>query len=135
MTWNVKVTKEHVTEACYQLSDGVDRDSTGTNELLMLQLGLFWTVVETASMSIRSGDVLSAYIYLLTGTNSDVGFVQGVNGGMQVTCLYRTLAFQPDISLSCLAGRRWISLSTLLTRCSLPSLLGGLPTTHGETER
>lgn len=49
-----------------------------------IKLGLAWTVAETASASIRSGDVLSAYLFLLSGNNRDVGFVQGVNGSMQL---------------------------------------------------
>ena len=80
------------------------------------RLTLWWTWVETASSSIRSGDVLSvsmnvmscegehftvlftcarspkdvrsllsqAFIYLRTGDNSTVGYIQGVNGAMQV---------------------------------------------------
>ena len=35
-------------------------------------------------MSVRAGDVLSAYVYLLTKDNALVGFIQGVNGIMQV---------------------------------------------------
>lgn len=49
-----------------------------------VRLTLWWTWVETASSSIRSGDVLSAFIYLRTGDNSVVGYIQGVNGAMQL---------------------------------------------------
>jgi MFS family permease len=49
-----------------------------------VRLTLWWTWVETASSSIRSGDVLSAFIYLRTGDNSTVGYIQGVNGAMQL---------------------------------------------------
>lgn len=54
------------------------------NAISALQLVLIWTWVETASSSIRSGDVLSAYIYLRSGSNAQVGYIQGVNGAMQV---------------------------------------------------
>ena len=40
--------------------------------------------METGSQSIRSGDILSAYVYLYRGSNSEVGYIQGVNGVMQV---------------------------------------------------
>ena len=32
----------------------------------------------------RSGDCLSAFVYLVKGSNSWVGYVQGINGIMQV---------------------------------------------------
>ena len=35
-------------------------------------------------MSVRSGDCLSAFVYLVKGSNSWVGYVQGINGIMQV---------------------------------------------------
>ena len=50
----------------------------------MLQLILLWSFAETASASLRAGDVMSAFIYLSTGSNSSVGFIQGINGIMQV---------------------------------------------------
>ncbi len=46
----------------------------------VLQLVLMWTLFETGSASVRSGAILSAYIYLCTGSNSTVGYVQGVKG-------------------------------------------------------
>ncbi|KAK9864374.1 hypothetical protein WJX84_002708 [Apatococcus fuscideae] len=49
-----------------------------------VQLGLSFTFFETASASIRSGEILSAYIYLITKSNSFVGYVQGVNGILQL---------------------------------------------------
>ena len=39
-------------------------------------------------MSVRSGDCLSAFVYLVKGSNSWVGYVQGINGIMQA----RTIA-------------------------------------------
>lgn len=47
------------------------------------QLALHWSLWENFSASIRSGDVLSAYLYLLTGDNAVVGYVQGANGILQ----------------------------------------------------
>ena len=49
-----------------------------------VRLSLWWTVLENISGSIRSGDGLSAYIFLLTKTNSAVGLVQGINGILQL---------------------------------------------------
>ena len=49
------------------------------------QLALWWSSFENASASVRSGDIFSAFIYLLTGRNSIVGYIQGVNGIMQVS--------------------------------------------------
>lgn len=49
-----------------------------------IRLSLWWTVLENVSGSIRAGDSLSAFVYLLTGKNSTVGFIQGVNGVMQL---------------------------------------------------
>jgi hypothetical protein len=48
------------------------------------QLALWWSFFEFASASVRSGDILSGYIYLSTGSNSVIGFVQGINGVVQV---------------------------------------------------
>ncbi len=67
----------------------------------VLQLVLMWTLFETGSASVRSGAILSAYIYLCTGSNSTVGYVQGVTGIAQVrtfqllvqSCSAKTLCF------------------------------------------
>lgn len=48
------------------------------------QIALIWSLFETGSASVRSGAVLSAYIYLCTNRNSTVGYVQGVTGIAQV---------------------------------------------------
>ncbi|KAK9790334.1 hypothetical protein WJX73_002596 [Symbiochloris irregularis] len=53
-----------------------------------VKLGLIWTTLETASMSCRSGDVLSGFLFLKTKENSIVGFIQGVNGLMQLVCAF-----------------------------------------------
>ena len=47
------------------------------------RLGLLYTGFEFACASVRAGDVLSGYLYLVTGKNSTVGFIQGVNGLLQ----------------------------------------------------
>ena len=39
------------------------------------RLGLWWTAGEMASQSIRAGDVLSGYIYIISHSNSAVGYV------------------------------------------------------------
>ena len=52
-----------------------------------LQIALVWTLFETGSASVRSGAILSAYIYLCTGSNSTVGYVQGITGIAQVRSL------------------------------------------------
>lgn len=62
-----------------------------TTVLVVLQLGLSFTFFETASASIRSGEILSAYIYLITKSNSFVGYVQGVNGILQARAYYSPL--------------------------------------------
>ena len=51
------------------------------------RLGLLYTVFEFASQSVRSGDVLSGYLFLVTDRNSTVGFIQGVNGVLQASAL------------------------------------------------
>ena len=51
------------------------------------RLGLLYTVFEFASQSVRSGDVLSGYLFLVTDKNSTVGFIQGVNGVLQASAL------------------------------------------------
>ena len=48
------------------------------------QVALVWSLFETGSASVRSGAVLSAYIYLCTNSNGTVGYVQGVTGIAQV---------------------------------------------------
>ena len=49
-----------------------------------VRLSLWWTVLENVSGSVRAGDALSAYVYLLTKRNSVVGYIQGINGIMQL---------------------------------------------------
>lgn len=49
------------------------------------QLALWFNLLETGSASVRSGDALSAYVYLVTKSNAAVGYVQGFNGIAQVT--------------------------------------------------
>ena len=48
------------------------------------QLALWFNLLETASASVRSGDALSAYVFLVTRSNAAVGYVQGFNGIAQV---------------------------------------------------
>lgn len=62
------------------LRPGLEPNAAGT----CAQLGLAWTALELASVSVRSGDCLSAFVYLVKGSNSWVGYVQGINGIMQV---------------------------------------------------
>ena len=52
--------------------------------LCYAQVALVWSLFETGSASVRSGAVLSAYIYLCTDRNSTVGYVQGITGVAQV---------------------------------------------------
>lgn len=49
-----------------------------------VKLALWWSLLENCSASVRSGDVLSALLFLLTGSNTTVGLVQGANGVMQM---------------------------------------------------
>ncbi|KAL3153180.1 hypothetical protein ABBQ38_011931 [Trebouxia sp. C0009 RCD-2024] len=49
-----------------------------------VKVALVWSVFETGSASVRSGAVLSAYIYLCTNRNSTVGYVQGITGIAQM---------------------------------------------------
>jgi hypothetical protein len=44
---------------------------------------MWWCLFENASASVRSGDIFSGFIYLISGSNSTVGFIQGINGCMQ----------------------------------------------------
>jgi hypothetical protein len=54
-----------------------------TFAVTLLQLALWWCLFENASASVRSGDIFSGFIYLISGSNSTVGFIQGINGCMQ----------------------------------------------------
>ncbi|KAK9820228.1 hypothetical protein WJX72_007681 [[Myrmecia] bisecta] len=49
-----------------------------------IKLSLLYTLLETASANIRVGDIFSAYIHLRTGSNAVVGYIQGVNGILQM---------------------------------------------------
>lgn len=49
-----------------------------------VKIALIWTLFETGSASVRSGAVLSQYIYLCSGSNSTVGYVQGITGIAQM---------------------------------------------------
>lgn len=49
-----------------------------------LQLALWWSLLENCSSSVRSGDVLSALLFLLTASNTTVGIVQVGRGGWEV---------------------------------------------------
>ncbi|PRW58602.1 MFS general substrate transporter [Chlorella sorokiniana] len=49
-----------------------------------VKLALWWALWENCSSSVRSGDVLSALLFLLTGSNTTVGLVQGLNGIAQL---------------------------------------------------
>lgn len=49
-----------------------------------VRLALWWTLLENASASLRSGDVLSVLLFLATRSQVAVGFVQGVNGVLQL---------------------------------------------------
>jgi hypothetical protein len=70
-----------------------------------VRLGYLFSTLETASMSTRSGDVLSVYILLLTGSRTDViGYVQGVNGMMQVAASPSSpLSFFPSLKRNTVA--------------------------------
>ena len=50
---------------------------------MLAQLALWWSLFENASASVRSGDIFSGFIYLISGSNSTVGYIQGINGCMQ----------------------------------------------------
>lgn len=62
------------------------------------QIALLWTLFETGSSSVRSGAILSQYIYLCTHSNSTVGFVQGITGIAQVAAvsLHNMLVWSAD---------------------------------------
>ena len=59
--------------------------------ILPAQLALWWSLFENASASVRSGDIFSGFIYLISGSNSTVGYIQGINGCMQARKSYYTL--------------------------------------------
>ncbi len=44
------------------------------------QLLLWFTLLETAATGVATGDILSAYIYLLSGSNATVGYIQVPEG-------------------------------------------------------
>ncbi|KAL4431233.1 hypothetical protein ABPG75_006489 [Micractinium tetrahymenae] len=49
-----------------------------------VKLALWWSLLENCSASVRSGDVMSALLFLLTRSNTTVGLVQGANGVLQM---------------------------------------------------
>ena len=57
-----------------------------------MQLALWWAALENASASVRSGDIFSAFVFLVTNSNSWVGYIQGVNGCCQVRHLQPVFA-------------------------------------------
>ena len=93
--------------AQYSTSGAHQEQHDALNYDNVLQLVLIWTLFETGSASVRSGAILSAYIYLCTGSNSAVGYVQGVTGIAQV----RTF---PLLLQSCSAKTMCFILSILL---------------------
>ena len=48
------------------------------------QLALWFNLLETASASVRAGDALSAYLWLVTESNRAVGWLQGAVGVAQL---------------------------------------------------
>lgn len=49
-----------------------------------VKLLLGFTFLETAATSVATGDILSAYLYLISKSNADVGYIQGVRGAAQL---------------------------------------------------
>eukprot|EP00887_Chlorella_sp_A99_P005555 scaffold1.g5555.t1 len=49
-----------------------------------VRLALWWSLFENASVSLRSGDILSALLFLETKSQGVVGLVQGLNGIVQL---------------------------------------------------
>ncbi|GAB4822716.1 hypothetical protein N2152v2_009762 [Parachlorella kessleri] len=49
-----------------------------------VKLSLVFSLFENFSSSVRSGDIMSAYLYLITKDNSVVGYTQGLNGIAQL---------------------------------------------------
>ena len=71
--------------------------------------------METASQSVRSGDILSGYLFLLSNSTSTVGYIQGINGVLQASCCHP--------SITCERGKANIFTkvsSRSSVTCSLP---------------
>lgn len=49
-----------------------------------VKLLLAFTFFETAATSVAAGDILSAYLFLISRSNADVGYIQGVKGAAQL---------------------------------------------------
>ena len=64
-----------------------------------LQLALWWSLFENASASVRSGDIFSGFIYLISGSNSTVGYIQGINGCMQACPVSNSTVIVPVYGL------------------------------------
>ena len=64
-----------------------------------LQLALWWSLFENASASVRSGDIFSGFIYLISGSNSTVGYIQGINGCMQASLVGSCPIIMPKYGL------------------------------------
>ena len=67
--------------------------------LWQLQLALWWSLFENASASVRSGDIFSGFIYLISGSNSTVGYIQGINGCMQASLIASYTVILPAYGL------------------------------------
>ena len=76
-----------------------------------LQLALWWSLFENASASVRSGDIFSGFIYLISGSNSTVGYIQGINGCMQASLVDSYTSMCPPLVWSRLA-LAWDTWST-----------------------
>ena len=57
-----------------------------------MQLALWWSLWENVSASVRSGDVLSALLYLLTQSNTTVGVIQ-----VKALCCFTRAARPPAL--------------------------------------
>ena len=47
----------------------------------------------------RSGDIFSGFIYLISGSNSTVGYIQGINGCMQASLIGSPIIIMPAYGL------------------------------------
>lgn len=79
------------------------------------QLTFWWSWFENLSASVRSGDALSAYIYLISRRTSTVGIIQGINGISQVGPMMvgGTTCFPIDVVVPCIVDEKSISVLKL----------------------
>uniref|UniRef100_A0A1D1ZV67 Major facilitator superfamily (MFS) profile domain-containing protein n=1 Tax=Auxenochlorella protothecoides TaxID=3075 RepID=A0A1D1ZV67_AUXPR len=100
-----------------------------------VKLTFWWSWFENLSASVRSGDALSAYIYLISRRTSTVGIIQGINGISQLAAAvpagYLCDILRRDMVLRSGAVLGLLAAGTLATTMSLAPTIVNLAACAG----